>query len=362
MESPARQIRTQPIESWLKVKHKPLLISGPCSAESREQVLATAAQLHATGLVSAFRSGVWKPRTRPNSFEGHGETALEWLAEVKEQFGFPLTVEVATPRHVEACLKAGIDILWVGARTSVNPFSIQELAESLRGVDIPVMVKNPLNPDLSLWIGVLERFYLSGITKLAAIHRGFNTYEKTRYRNEPLWNIPIELKSQFPGLPIICDPSHIAGKRSLLQEVAQQALLLDMNGLMIESHYLPEKALTDSAQQLNPEKLQGLFDALMVPVSAEENPCFELEVLRKRIDEFDNQLINTLSKRMQVVREIAHLKADCKMTILQVRRWNAIIESRLETGVEKGLNEKFLKDLLDLIHKESIELQSKIMK
>ncbi|MBW6480352.1 MAG: bifunctional 3-deoxy-7-phosphoheptulonate synthase/chorismate mutase type II [Bacteroidales bacterium] len=362
MEAPAKQLQVQPIESWLPAVHKPLIISGPCSAESREQVLETAARLHATGMVSAFRSGVWKPRTRPGAFEGHGEKALEWLKEVNELYGFPLTVEVATPKHAEACLKAGIHILWIGARTSVNPFSIQELAESLKGVDIPVMVKNPLNPDLALWIGVIERFYMNGITKLAAIHRGFNTYERSRYRNEPLWNIPIDLKSNFPELPLICDPSHIAGKRSLLQEVAQQALLLDMNGLMIEAHCSPEKALTDAAQQLTPEDLSLMVNRLRIPTTAEENPCKELEILRKRIDEFDNQLINTLSKRMQIVNEIAHLKADCKMTILQVKRWNQIIETRMQEGIEKGLSEKFLKDFLDLIHKESIELQSKIIK
>jgi chorismate mutase len=224
------------------------------------------------------------------------------------------------------------------------------------------MVKNPLNPDLALWIGVIERFYMNGITKLAAIHRGFNTYEKSRYRNEPLWNIPIDLKSNFPELPLICDPSHIAGKRNLLQEVAQQALLLDMNGLMIESHCQPEKALTDAAQQLTPEELAKLINRLKIPTTAEENPCKELDILRKRIDEFDFQLINTLSKRMQIVNEIAHLKADCKMTILQVKRWNQIIETRMQEGIEKGLSEKFLKDFLDLIHKESIELQSRIIK
>lgn len=362
MDITQRQLETEPIESWLPAKHKPLIISGPCSAESREQVLDTAARLHATGLVSAFRSGIWKPRTRPGAFEGHGQAALEWLKEVHEKYGFPITVEVATPKHVEECLKAGIHILWIGARTSVNPFSVQELAEALKGVDIPVMVKNPLNPDLALWIGVIERFYMKGITKLAAIHRGFNTYEKSRYRNEPLWNIPIDLKSNFPDLPVLCDPSHIAGRRNLIQDVAQQALLLDMNGLMIEAHCNPEKALTDAAQQVTPEDLALLVNSLKIPTTAEENPCKELDIMRKRIDELDYQLINTLSKRMQIVYEIAHLKADCKMTVLQVKRWNQIIESRLQEGVEKGLTEKFLKDLLDLIHKESIELQSKIIK
>lgn len=362
MEAPTRQIKAKNIESWLPAIHKPLIISGPCSAESREQVLDTAARLHATGLISAFRGGVWKPRTRPGAFEGHGERALEWLKEVHDLYGFAITVEVATPRHVEACLKAGVHILWIGARTSVNPFSVQELAESLKGVDIPVMVKNPLNPDLGLWIGVIERFYMNGITKLAAIHRGFNTYEKSRYRNEPLWNIPIDLKSNFPDLPIICDPSHIAGERSLLQEIAQQALLLDMSGLMIEAHFNPEKAFTDAAQQITPEELALLINKLKIPTAADENPCKELEILRKRIDEFDHQLINTLSKRTQIVKEIALLKSDCKMTILQVKRWNQIIETRMQEGVEKGLSEKFIRDLLDLIHKESIELQSKIIK
>lgn len=362
MEAPVSLFNPLPIERWLPAKQKPLIISGPCSAENREQVLETAQKLHATGMISAFRSGVWKPRTRPNSFEGHGEKALKWLTEVKHTYGFPVAVEVATPRHVEACLNEGIDILWIGARTSVNPFSVQELAEALKGVDIPVMIKNPLNPDLSLWIGVIERFYISGINKIAAVHRGFNTYEKSRYRNEPLWNIPIELKSNFPELPIICDPSHIAGTRGLLKDVAQQALLLDMNGLMIESHHLPEKALTDAAQQIRPEDLPKLIKSLKIPLTNEENPCKELEFLRKKIDEFDYQLINTLAKRMQVVNEIAHLKADCKMTILQVKRWNQIIETRTQDGIEKGLHEKFLKDLLDLIHKESIELQSRIIK
>ncbi len=361
MEPTLNEYDIIPLEGWLKPKCRPLLISGPCSAESREQILATAAQLHKTGLVSAFRSGVWKPRSRPSSFEGHGEIALKWLAEVKEKYGFPLAVEVATPKHVEACLKAGIDILWVGARTSVNPFSIQELADALRGVDVPVMIKNPLNPDLSLWMGVIERFYMSGINKLAAVHRGFNTYEKTRYRNEPLWDIPVKLKSNFPQLPVLCDPSHIAGKRSLLHEVIQQALLLDADGFMIESHHNPLVALTDAAQQVTPGELKKLVEKLKIPVKYEENPCKEMEILRNRVDELDKMLINTLSQRMNVVDDMAHIKKECEMTVLQIKRWKTIMETRTAYGVEKGLSKEFLESFLDLIHKESIKIQSKII-
>ncbi len=362
MNRPSKKmLQPDGLESWLHPKQNPLIISGPCSAESHEQVMATARQLHDTGLVSAFRSGVWKPRTRPGAFEGHGERALQWLREVHQEFGFPIAVEVATPKHIEACLKAGIHILWIGARTSVNPFSVQELAEALKGVDIPVMVKNPLNPDLALWAGVIERFYINGIRKIAAVHRGFNTYEKSRFRNEPLWNIPIRLKSMFPELPVLCDPSHIAGRRSLLHEVAQQALLLDMDGLMIEAHHNPPEALTDAAQQLTPKNLVSLIQKLKIPVSPPLNPCMELEKLRSKIDEFDSQLINILAMRMQIVNEIAQYKKDCKMTVFQLRRWNTIIETRLQEGVQKGLSEQFLRSLLDLIHKESIELQSKII-
>lgn len=350
-----------PLDNWLQAKSEPLIISGPCSAESREQVMTTAARLHETGLVSAFRSGIWKPRTRPNGFEGHGEIALQWLAEVKETYGFPLAVEVATPKHVEACLKAGIDILWIGARTSVNPFSIQELAQALRGVDVPVMIKNPLNPDLSLWMGVIERFYMSGIKKLAAVHRGFNTYEKSHYRNEPLWDIPVKLKSNFPQLPVLCDPSHIAGKRSLLFEVIQQALLLDADGFMIESHYDPGVALTDAAQQVTPSDLSKLVEKLKIPVKGEENPCKEMEILRNRVDELDKMLIHILSQRMVVVDEMAHVKKECRMAVLQIKRWKTIMETRTGYGLEKGLNKEFLENLLDLIHQESIRIQSKII-
>jgi chorismate mutase len=349
------------IGQWLPPKANPLIISGPCSAETRDQVLATARQLHETGIVSAFRAGIWKPRTRPNEFEGYGIDALQWLAEAKQLYGMPLAVEVATPAHAEACLKAGVDILWIGARTTVNPFSVQELVEAIRGVDVPVMIKNPINPELALWIGVIERFYQGGNTKIAAVHRGFNTYEKSRFRNEPLWDIPIKLKSLFPQLPIICDPSHIAGKRNLLHEIIQQALLLDYDGFMIESHCNPEIALTDAAQQITPPDLANLIHQLKIPVHDGQGPSKELEVLRNQIDELDSSLINILAKRMTVVRDIAKLKKDSKMTVLQVGRWNSIVQSRVESGQEKGLSRHFMTHVLDLIHKESIDIQSKII-
>ena len=341
---------------------QPIIIAGPCSAETPEQVMETARSLARDSRVEYFRAGIWKPRTSPDSFEGVGVPGLGWLQDVKKETGLKVTTEVGSEKHVEEALKAGIDMLWIGARTVSNPFIIQEIAEALRGVDIPVLVKNPLSPDIDLWEGAIKRLVKSGLKDVGAIHRGFFWWGKSHLRNQPFWHIPIELRERMPGLRIICDPSHIAGTRGLLKDVAQQALLLDMNGLMIESHHLPEKALTDAAQQIRPEDLPKLIKSLKIPLTNEENPCKELEFLRKKIDEFDYQLINTLAKRMQVVNEIAHLKADCKMTILQVKRWNQIIETRTQDGIEKGLHEKFLKDLLDLIHKESIELQSRIIK
>jgi chorismate mutase len=348
-----------PFNQWLKKSDGPLIISGPCSAESREQVLETARLLKETGIVSAFRSGIWKPRTRPNEFEGHGIPALKWLTEVREKYDLPVAVEVATPHHVEACLKEGIDILWIGARTSVNPFSVQELAEALKGIDIPLLIKNPLNPDLSLWIGVVERFINTGIRRLAVIHRGFNTYEKSRYRNEPLWEIPVKLKSLHPNLPVLTDPSHITGNRQLLREVIQHALLLDTDGFMIETHINPDAALTDARQQITPSELAVLFKNLDIPLVSEQNPCRDLEKLRCKIDELDSAIIHLLSKRMDVVRDMAQIKKDCRMTVLQLTRWNNIIQTRTAEGEEKGLSREFLRNLLDIIHKESIEIQSK---
>jgi chorismate mutase len=356
-----KQTQIAPIESWLSSPAKPLLICGPCSAESREQVMTTARQLHQTGIVAAFRAGVWKPRTRPNMFEGHGESALEWLREVKETYGFPLAVEVATTAHVELCLKYGIDIFWIGARTGVNPFSMKELAEATKGVDVPIMIKNPHSPDLALWSGNIERFLMNGNTKIAAIHRGFNTYEKTKYRNFPIWNLAVEIKTLLPGLPVICDPSHITGNRNLIQEVSQHALYLDMDGLMIETHCDPTNALTDAAQQVTPAMLQQIVSELKILKPEENNPGHDLEMLRRQIDELDSQLFRNIASRLEIVKDIARIKKEHKMTIVQLTRWTQILQNRINEGVDMGLNEDFVRDFLALIHKESIDIQSKIM-
>ncbi len=353
----------EPLKDWLPIKSKLLVISGPCSAESREQVETTARELAATGLVSVFRAGIWKPRTRPKSFEGKGEEALRWVAEVKSQTGMLTAVEVATPKHVELCLKYGIDMLWIGARTGVNPFSVQEIAQALEGINIPVMVKNPINPDIRLWTGIIERIYQAGISRIIAIHRGFNTYEKSIYRNIPLWEIPIEMKRLFPGLPMICDPSHIAGNRTLLPKVSQNALDLDMDGLMIESHCEPDKALTDARQQVTPARLELLVKNLVIRKAAghKKEPAQELEAIRKQIDDTDHQILEFLSKRMSMVEKIAHLKKHHNITILQIERWNSIFKDRIKTGEAHGLDAAFLKKILELVHKESINIQTRIM-
>ncbi len=351
-----------PLNEWLPTGNFPLVISGPCSAESREQVLSTAMQLAGNPRVKVFRAGLWKPRTRPSSFEGVGIAGLEWLTEVKQQTGLLTTVEVARPEHIEACLKHNVDILWLGARTVVNPFSVQELADVLKGVDIPVMVKNPLNPDISLWIGALERLNKAGINKLAAIHRGFYYYHHALYRNQPMWEIPIELQRRIPGLPVICDPSHICGRRDILHQVSQKALDLEMAGLMIESHVDPDHALTDANQQITPDDLNTLLNTLVVRQSR-GNPEFEtgLEMLRREIDKMDAELLDILSKRMKIVEEIGQYKKDNNITILQINRWNEIISDRLNLGSRIGLSREFLLQFLQLIHEESIIRQENIM-
>ncbi len=356
-------INNTAISNWLDSICNPLLISGPCSAESREQLLGTASSLVETGLVSAFRAGIWKPRTRLHSFEGHGEKALSWMKEVKEKTGLPVAVEVAHPGHVELCLKYDIDIIWIGARSVANPFSIQELAEALTGTSIPVMIKNPVNPDLQLWIGALERINRAGTDKLAAIHRGFNTWGKNQYRNTPLWEIPIELKRLFPKLPVICDPSHICGNRAMIEKVAQYALDLNMDGLMIESHINPEKALSDKNQQITPTKLKKIIAKLQIRKAESfiKETTDTLEELRKKIDVADYKILEALAERMNVVKNIGYLKKDNKITILQIKRWNNIIHNRKETGLKLGLDKEFLSELLNLIHKEAITVQKKLM-
>lgn len=357
-----RHFEIIPLADWLPTDDLPLVISGPCSAETHEQVIGTALKLAEIPQVKVFRAGLWKPRTRPSAFEGVGEVGLEWLTEVKQLTGLKTAVEVARPEHVEACLKHKVDILWIGARTVVNPFSVQELAEVLKGVEVAVMIKNPLNPDISLWIGALERINRSGIKRLAAVHRGFYYYHHAIYRNQPMWEIPIELQRQLPGLPVICDPSHISGRRDLLLPVSQKALDLEMAGLMIESHIDPLNALTDANQQITPEDLSTLIKSLVVR-QLKGNSEFEtrLEVLRREIDKMDAELLDILSKRMKIVEEIGQFKKENGITILQIQRWNEIILDRLNLGSRMGLNREFVMQLLHLFHEESISRQEIIM-
>ena len=351
-----------PLCDWLPTQDSPLIISGPCSAETQGQVLETARQLAVIPQVKVFRAGIWKPRTRPSEFEGVGNPGLEWLQEVQHETGLKTAVEVARPEHVEACLKYGIDVLWLGARTVVNPFSVQELSEVLKGTDLPVMVKNPLNPDISLWLGALERLNKSGIRKLIAVHRGFYYYHHALYRNQPMWEIPIELQRLVPDLPIICDPSHISGCRDLLLPVSQKALDLEMAGLMIESHNDPDNALTDASQQITPLALAGLIASLVVR-QTHGNAEFEtkLEFLRREIDKMDAELLDILSKRMKIVDEIGQYKKENNITILQIRRWSNIIYDRLNLGSRIGLSREFLLQMLQLVHEESIRRQEVIM-
>ena len=357
-----KQFDITPLSEWLPTGNLPLVISGPCSAETREQVMDTATKLSAIPQVKVFRAGLWKPRTRPSSFEGVGNIGLEWLTEVQQATGLLTAVEVARPEHIEACLRHKVDILWLGARTVVNPFSVQELAEVLKGVDIPVMVKNPLNPDISLWMGALERLHKAGIRKMIAIHRGFYYYQHSLYRNQPMWEIPIELQRRVPGLPIICDPSHISGRRDLLLPVSQKALDLEMAGLMIETHIDPDQALTDASQQITPDALAGLLASLVVR-QPKGNPEFEshLEVLRREIDKMDAELLDILSRRMKIVDEIGQYKKEHNITILQKQRWSDIFYDRLNLGSRLGLSRGFLLKILQLVHEESIRIQEEIM-
>lgn len=352
------------LSSWLPALHdQVVIISGPCGAESREQVLQTASELQALVKVSLFRSGIWKPRTRPGSFEGRGEEALLWLKEVKQQFGFKTTVEVATAQHVELALKHGVDVLWIGARSTSNPFSVQELADVLRGVDVPVMVKNPVHADLQLWIGALERIHRAGITKLAAIHRGFHFYGKSLYRNEPVWQIPIELRTLFPELPLICDPSHICGKREGLLEVAQKALDLGYEGLMIESHNDPSKALSDKEQQLKPKQLGELLSKLVHREQVQKGDQREnrLIELRKIIDQIDEELLNNLQRRTRIIEQIGQYKKENNISIFQLERWQEILRTRAEWAGRLGLSPSHVEKICQLLHEESIRLQNALM-
>ena len=353
------------MRSWLAGAPQgksPILISGPCSAESREQVLASCKGVAEQG-AHLLRAGIWKPRTRPGSFEGVGEVGLPWLAEAGRITGLPTCCEVAKAEHVEAALKAGIDVLWIGARTSVNPFAVQEVADALQGVDVPVMVKNPVNPDLPLWIGALERLYKAGIDKLAAIHRGFSVSNAAPYRNLPIWYLPIDLRRELPDLTLINDPSHIAGRRSLLLQIAQKALDLDFDGWMIESHINPEVALSDAAQQVTPRGLRKLLDSLVYRTAESEDPEFKanLEALRYDIDNIDQQLFDLMAQRMEVAREIGKYKKANNVQILQMDRWRHIFATRSRQAAAGGLNDRFAEQVLQALHEESIQQQTHVM-
>ena len=337
---------------------RPFVIAGPCSAETEEQVMKTALELRMKGCHN-FRAGVWKPRTKPGGFEGNGEKALPWMKRVKEETGMLVATEVATPEHVELALKYGIDILWVGARTSANPFAVQALADSLKGVDIPVFVKNPVNPDIELWIGALERINQAGVKRLGAIHRGFSSYDKKIYRNLPMWQIPIELRRRIPELPLICDPSHIGGRRELIAPLCQQAMDLGVDGLIVESHCDPDKAWSDAKQQVTPDVLDYILSLLVI---RDESISTEgITQLRHQIDELDNQLMDLLAKRMRVCREIGQYKKEHNMTVLQTNRYNEILEKRGAQGSLCGMAPSFVAQVFENIHEESVRQQIEII-
>lgn len=342
---------------------QPLIIAGPCSAETEEQVLLTAEGLKDIVGLKYYRAGVWKPRTRPNSFEGNGEKALPWLRLVKERYGLPVIVEVATADHLELCLKYGIDAIWIGARTTVNPFTVQEIADALRGIDMPVLVKNPINPDLKLWIGAIERIAGAGVTKMAAIHRGFQSGENTVYRYAPKWDIAIELMTEMPGLPVICDPSHITGKRAMIAETSQKAMDLGMHGLMIESHPDPDHAWSDAAQQVTPAVLKQILAGLRIRHYTSSDPIFdnELERLRRMVDSIDEELLEVIAKRMRLIERIGNYKRENNITIFQPQRLSEIRSTRTEFGQKLNLEEEFIRKILKDLHDESIRFQTDML-
>ncbi|MBI1344164.1 MAG: 3-deoxy-7-phosphoheptulonate synthase [Terrimonas sp.] len=342
---------------------KPLIISGPCSAETEEQVLATAQGLAAIGQVDMLRAGIWKPRTKPGMFEGIGAKGLPWLQQAKKLTGLPTTVEVATGKQVEDALTFDVDVLWIGARTTVNPFSVQEVADALRGVEIPVLIKNPINPDLELWSGAVERVARAGIKQIGLIHRGFSSYGNTEYRNAPMWHLAIEMKRRNPGMIIINDPSHICGRRDILMETAQKAINLDFDGLMIESHIDPDNAWSDAKQQVTPEKLGEMLRSIIwrrEDVNSEEFHA-ALEKLRQQINHLDDELMQILSQRMKIAEKIGEYKKNNDITILQTNRWNAILERAFKQGEKIGLSKEFITKYFDAVHMESINHQNKIM-
>ncbi|RYY61071.1 MAG: 3-deoxy-7-phosphoheptulonate synthase [Chitinophagaceae bacterium] len=360
MQTEEQTVASPVQQAWNK---KPLIISGPCSAETEEQLVATAERLKATGKIDMLRAGIWKPRTKPGMFEGIGAKGLPWLQKAKQLTGLPTTVEVATGKQVQDALTFDVDVLWIGARTTVNPFSVQEVADALRGVDVPVMIKNPINPDLELWTGAVERVARAGIKQIGLIHRGFSSYGNTEYRNAPMWHLAIDMKLKHPNLPIINDPSHICGRRDILMEVMQRAIDLDYDGLMIESHIDPDNAWSDAKQQVTPEKLAEMLDAIIwrkEDVASEEYHA-ALEKLRQQINHLDDELMQILSQRMKIAEQIGTYKKENNITILQTNRWNEIIEKAFAKGAKNGLSKEFITKYFDAVHMESINHQKKVL-
>jgi chorismate mutase len=345
------------------LQKRPLIISGPCSAETEEQVIQTATRLAATGKVDILRAGIWKPRTRPGSFEGIGTKGLPWLQQAKKESGLPVAVEVATAKQVEDALHFGVDVLWIGARTTVNPFSVQDVADALKGADVPVLIKNPINPDLELWIGAVERVANAGIKNIGLIHRGFSSYGNTEYRNAPMWHLAIEMKRRNPGMLLINDPSHICGRRDILMDVAQKAIDLDFDGLIIESHIDPDNAWSDAKQQVTPERLGEMIGSIIwrtEEIDSEELHAV-MEKMRQQINQLDDELLQLIGQRMKVADKIGQYKKDNNITILQTNRWNAILERAYQRGDKLGLSQEFITKYFDAVHMESINHQNKIM-
>jgi chorismate mutase len=360
MQTTEQTMKDLVLEKWNK---RPLIISGPCSAETEEQVLETAQRLAKTGKIDILRAGIWKPRTKPGLFEGIGAKGLPWMAQAKKITGLPITVEVATGKQVQDALAFDVDILWIGARTTVNPFSVQEVADALRGVDVPVLIKNPINPDLELWTGAVERVARAGVKNIGLIHRGFSSYGNTEYRNAPMWHLAIEMKRRNPGMPLICDPSHICGRRDILQDVSQVSVDLDFDGLMIESHIDPDNAWSDAKQQVTPERLAEILDAITWRSESSSEKEFQsaFAAMREQINQLDDELLQILGQRMKVADKIGEFKKNNNITILQTKRWNEILERAMLKGEKLGLSRAFITKYFDAVHLESISHQNKIM-
>ncbi len=358
-----RIIDTIPVSQWgMFPEARPLVIAGPCSAESESQVFETAVKIKAAG-IGVFRAGIWKPRTHPDTFEGVGANGLDWLVKVKSELGMKICTEVANAKHLAECMERGVDMVWIGARTTANPFLVQEIADALRGTDIPVLVKNPVNPDIDLWIGALERLFRSGVKKLGVVHRGFSTVEKIPYRNSPEWQIAIEFRSKYPQLPFFCDPSHIGGDRKYIEEISQRSLDLGLDGLMIESHCNPSCAMSDSRQQLTPEDLCAMLGRLVVRNVDSDSPEYRENIyqLRAKIDVVDENILYMLGSRMKISRQIGEYKKKNNIAILQTARWDSLLDKVISKGAEYGLSEKFVTTLFNAIHEASVQEQNAIL-